>query len=335
MADRRVANSPSRAGARAETPTDIPGRGWKQALIRVKDEIKDDNVALMAAGVAFYAMLAIFPAIIAAVTIWGLLADPATIQQQVTSFTSGLPEGASSLITDQVGSATQSSSGALGWGAAIGVVGALWSASSGTKGLMNATNSAYDEQETRGFLKVRGLALLLTIGAVFFTLIAVSIIAVVPAILGAVGLGAVGENLIRWGRWPLLAVAVMGGLAVLYRYATDRDEPRWRWVTPGSVIATVVWLLASAGFAVYINLVGSSSYAETYGAIAGVIVLLLWFFLTAFSVLLGAEINAELEHQTTRDTTDGRAQPMGQRNAYVADTSPAATSDREREHVRG
>ncbi|MBW3659393.1 MAG: YihY/virulence factor BrkB family protein, partial [Actinobacteria bacterium] len=298
--------------------------------LRVKDEIKDDNVALMAGGVVFYAMLAIFPALIAAMTLWGLLADPATIQQQVASFTAGLPASAADIITEQVSEATSGTGGALGWGFAIGLVGALWTASSGMKGLMNATNSAYDEEETRGFLKLRGLALGLTFLGIVFMLFTLSLVAIVPAVLGTIGLGSVGETLVQWGRWPVLAVAVMAALSVLYRYAADRDEPKWRWTTPGAVIGTVIWLLASGAFALYVSVAGRSSYAETYGALAGVIILMLWLFLTAFSVLLGAEINAELEHQTRRDTTSGEPRPRGQRDAYVADHVP----DREVEESR-
>lgn len=309
-----------RPGAHAAAPTHIPSSGWKQILLRTKDEIKDDNVALMAAGVAFYAVLAIVPALIAAVSLWGIVADPGQIEQAVQSFAGGLPESAAQLIEDQMSSIAESSSSALGWALALSVLAALWSASSGTKGLMNAVNSAYDEDETRGFLKVRGLALALTIGGIFFGLVLIGLIAVVPAILDGLGLGATGEALVRWGRWPVLALAVIAGLAVIYRFAPDREHARWNWASIGSVIATVIWLVASAGFAWYVESFGS--YAETYGAMAGAVVLMLWLFLTAFAILLGAEINAEVEHQTRRDTTSGRPQPMGQRGAYVADTTP-------------
>lgn len=315
-------------GGRAETPTDIPKEGWKQILVRTKDEIQDDNVALMAAGVAFYAMLAIIPALIAAVTVWGLVSDPAQIQATVESFAAGLPESAANLISSQMEGIADSSSDTLGWALAASVLAALWSASTGTKGLMNAVNSAYDEKETRGFLKLRGLALALTIGAIFFGLIAIALIAVVPALLGNIGLGDAGQAAVRWGRWPILALSVIAGLAVIYRFAPDRDHPQWNWASTGSLIATVIWLVASAGFAWYVNSFGS--YDETYGSLAGVIVLMLWLFLTAFAILLGAEVNAEMEHQTRRDTTSGPSRPMGQRDAYVADTTPAEKTSRDR-----
>lgn len=312
--------SDARPGSDVTEPTDLPKAGWKQILVRTKDEIKDDNVGLMAAGVAFYAMLAIFPTMIAALTLWGLVSDPDEIRQTVEGFAGGLPSGAENILTSQMQGIAESTSGALTWALVASVLGALWSASSGTKGLINAVNSAYDEEDTRGFFRTRGLALALTVGGILFALIAISLIAIVPAVLGAVGLGDFGETLVNWGRWPLLAIVIVVGLAVIYRFAPDRDDPKWNWASVGSIVATVLWLLASAGFAWYVESFGN--YEETYGALAGVIVLMLWFFLTAFAILLGAELNAEMEHQTRRDTTRGEPDPMGERGAIVADTTP-------------
>lgn len=309
----------ARPGGEASQPADIPVQGWKQIAVRTKDEIKDDRVGLMAAGVAFYAMLALFPTIIAAVTLWGLVSDSQQIQQTVTSFSSTLPTGAADLIAEQVKRIAGNSDSSLGFALLASLAGALWSASSGTKGLMNAVNAAYDEDETRGFVKVRGTALVLTVGGIFFGLLLIGLIAVVPAVFDNVGLGRVGEAVVQWGRWPVLAIALAAGLGVIYRFAPDRDEPRWRWLTWGSSIAVVIWLAASVGFAWYVNSFGS--YGQTYGSLAGVIVLMLWFFLTAFAILVGAELNAEVEHQTIRDTTQGPPEPMGQRDAYVADTT--------------
>lgn len=312
--------SVQRPGADARTPTDIPSRGWKQILVRTKDEIREDNVALMAAGVAFYALLAIVPALVAAISIWGLVADPGQIQQTIQGFAAGLPQSAADLLTSRMQTIAEASSSSLGWALALSLVASLWAASTGTKGLMNAVNSAYDENETRGFLEVRGLAIALTIGGILFGLLLVGLIAVVPAVLGIVGLGATGEALVRWGRWPVLALAVVAALAVIYRFAPDRDHPRWEWASAGSGIATVTWLAASAGFAWYVSSFGT--YDETYGSMAGVVVLMLWLFLSSFAILIGAEINSEMERQTRRDTTSGAPQPMGERNAYVADTMP-------------
>lgn len=311
----------SQPGSDAAAPTALPRAGWRQILARTSHEIKADNVGLLAAGVAFYAMLAIVPTLIAAVTVWGLVSEPAQIEESIGGFAEALPPEAAQLVTDQVAAIAGNSSTALGWTLVASLVAALWSASSGTKGLVNAVNAAYDEDDERGFLKTRGLALALTVGGIFFALVTIGLIAVVPVVLGAVGLGSTGEALIQWGRWPLLAVVVVVGLAVIYRYAPDRDEPRWRWASVGSVVATLLWLAASAGFAWYAGTVGD--YSATYGSLAGVIVLMLWFFLTAFAILLGAELNAEIEHQTRRDTTTGPPRPMGERGAVVADTTPA------------
>ena len=313
-----------RPGVGASEPWEIPAAGWKQVLVRTKDEIKEDRVGLMAAGVAFYAMLAIFPALIAAITVWGLVSDPQQIQQTIGGFTGALPEGAATLLENQISQIASASDSALGWALAASLAGAVWSASSGTKGLMNAINAAYDEAETRGFLKVRGLALLLTVGGVFFGLLVLGLIAVLPGVLAALDLGSTFERVLGWARWPILAAALVGGLAVMYRSAPDRDRPEWSWLSWGAVVALVIWLLASAGFSWYVTSFGS--FGETYGSIAGVIVLMLWFFLTAFAVLLGAELNAEMERQTNRDTTRGDPRPMGRRGASVADAGPQGST---------
>lgn len=304
-------------GRSASSPREVPARGWKDVALRVKDEVKTDQVPLLAAGVAFYAMLALFPALIAVVSVYGLVADPADVQRQITSLTSALPESAASLIGDQLSSIVNSQSSSLSWGLALSLGGVLWSVSSGVQGLIKGLNVAYDEDESRGFVKLRGLALLLTLGAIVGAIAALGLIVVVPIVLRAVGLGAVGEWAVRIGRWPLLALLVAVGLAVVYRYGPDRHSPRWRWVGPGAAIATVLWILGSIGFSVYVNNFGS--YNQTYGSLGAVIVLLLWLFLTSFVVLLGAEIDAELEHQTARDTTVGSERPLGRRDAYVAD----------------
>ena len=307
-----------RAGRTADDPSDIPSRGWRQILQRTKSEIKDDRVTLMAAGMAFYAMLALFPALAAAITIWGLVADPAQVQRTIADAAQALPSGAADLLGEQMSRIADSSGTALGWTLVATLGGALWSASSGTKGMMEAVNAAYDEDETRGFVKVRGMALGLTLGGIFFGLLLVGLVAVVPGVLSLVGLGSLAENLVRWGRWPVLAVVVALGLAVIYRYAPDRDQPEWRWMTPGSIAAVVLWLVASAGFAFYVNSFGS--YSETYGSIAGVIVLMLWFFISALAVLVGAELNAEVERQPR-----GVAGPDDDREIDLRDPTDAAS----------
>lgn len=305
-------------GRGAETPLEIPARGWREVLKRTVAEAKDDNVPLLAAGTAYYAILALFPALISAVTLWGLFADEGQVAAQIQEFTSTLPPDTASVIQRTLDSATKPGPGALSIGAIIGLATALFSASSGVNGLIKALNAAYDEKETRKFLKLRGLALLLTVAAIAAVLVSVGLIVVVPLVLDSLGLGPVGEFLARWLRWPLLAVLVMGGLALLYRYAPDRENPKLAWISPGAIIATVLWLIGSGLFSLYAS--RSDNYTATYGASAGIIILLLWLFLTGLVVIMGAEFNAELERQTQQDTTTGPERAMGERRAQAADT---------------
>lgn len=295
--------------------------GWKAVGGRVKEQIRKDHVPLLAAGLAFYAMLGLFPALIALVTIYGLVADPAQVQRQIEALTSAVGT-AGEVIGGQMDAIVQTSPTALGWGLVASLAGVLWSASSGMQGLIKATNVAYDEPETRGFLRLRGLALLLSLGAILFMAFAIGLVAIVPPLLDQLGFGAIGRFMAQVARWVLLALGMVVGLGVVYRYAPDRDEPKWRWVNPGAVIGTALWLIASALFSLYISNFGS--YNETYGALGGVIVLLLWLFLTSFVVLLGAEINAEAELQTLEDTTTGEPEPRGERGAVKADRAPEA-----------
>ena len=308
-------------GEQAEKPTDIPAQGWKQIVKRAWAEGKDDHVSLLAGGVAYYAFLAIFPALIAAVTLYGLFASPEQVTTQVENVASGLPDNAKSLLTSTLENIASGGSGALSFGLVISVAAALFSASAGMQGLMKAVNAAYDEDETRGFLKLRGTALLLTFGAIVFVLLAIGIIAVLPVIFGALGLGSFATILLGVARFVGLALLVVGALAVVYRFGPDRDDPQFKWTSLGAAVATVVWILASLAFSLYVNNFGS--YGETYGALAGVVVLLIWLYLTAYIVLLGAEINSESEQQTKKDTTKGEPQPMGDRDAVKADTQPS------------
>jgi membrane protein len=307
-------------GVHATKPTEIPARGWKQVLKRAWAENKADNMSIIAGGVAFFGFLAVFPALIAIISIYGLVASPSTVTTQVESFSKSLPRSAADLISQQLTTITSHSGGALTIGLVVSILGALWSASGGVSHLMTAVNIAYDETENRGFLRLRLTSLALTLGAIVFVLITFGLVAVVPAVLSALPLGVAGTVLAQVVRWVLLLAVMAGSLAVLYRVAPDRDAPRFRWVSLGSVVVTVVWAIVSLLFSFYVNNFGS--YDKTYGAIAGVIVLMLWLYLTCYLVLLGAEINSETEHQTAHDTTEGEPLPMGRRNATVADTLP-------------
>ena len=306
------------AGREADRPSEIPPRGWFAVLRRVKAEVKQDNATLLAAGVAFYAMLAIFPAIIAVVTIYGMVADPAQVESQVGEFAKSLPAGADQLLTTQLESVTSAGRQSLSIGLVVSLLAVLWTASGGVQGLVKGLNLVYDEQESRGFLKLRGLSLLLTLGSILMAVVAIALVAVFPAVVDDLGLGRTGQMAASVARWVVLALLVLLALAVLYRHAPDRADPRWRWVSWGAVVALVLWLLGSIGFSWYVDNFGK--YNQTYGALAAVIILLLWLFLSAFVVLLGAELDAETERQTARDTTTGPPEPMGRRGAEVADS---------------
>ncbi len=308
------------AGADAERPTEIPPRGWLQILRRSWQESKADNVPLLAAGVAFFGFLSLFPALIATLTVYGLVVSPAKARRQVDQYASALPPESRKVLSDQLTSVAQDNHRALGFGLLVSVLLALWSASGGMSNLVKAINIAYDEDEKRGFVKQRTIALLLTLGAVVFMIVTLGLVALLPAVLGHLPLGEVGRLIVQVGRWVALVLAVMVALAVLYRTAPDRDAPRFRWVSLGAMAATVLWVLGSAGFSFYVSNFGK--YSKTYGAIAGVAVLMLWLYLTSYLVLLGAEINAESEQQTVRDTTKGEPQPLGERGAVKADSVP-------------
>jgi len=307
-----------RPGDQAAVPTQIPPKGWWQVTRRAFKESSADNVGILAGGIAYAAFLALFPALIAGISLFGLVADPATIAQQAEGVLAALPETAQPLLRDQIVALTQTPSGALSFSLVVSILLALWSASAGTSSLMTGINIAYDEQESRNFFKLRGTALLLTLGAIIFVLITLALVAVVPAALNALQLGTFINVIVQIVRWALLVVLVVVALAVVYRMAPDRDAPQFKWTSIGALVAAALWVLASVGFSLYVNNFGS--YNKTYGALAGVVVLLLWLYLTGYIILLGAEINAESEKQTKQDTTTGPPVPMGERRAEAADT---------------
>ena len=307
-------------GIHAEKPTQIPWRGWKQILKRAWAENKADNMPIIGGGVAFFGFLAIFPALIAMISLYGLVASPETVAQQVEDISAQLPATPRTLIEEQLTAIVNNSGSALTLGLVVSILAALWSASGGVGNLITAVNLAYDEVETRNVVKLKLMSLALTLGAIVFVIVSFALVAVVPAVFDALPLGIVGTVLAQVVRWVLLLAVFAGALAVLYRVAPDRDAPRFRWVSLGAVVVTVMWAIVSVGFSIYVDSFGS--YDKTYGAIAGVIVLMLWLYLTCYLVLLGAEINAEAEHQTAHDTTEGEPRPMGGRDAEMADTLP-------------
>jgi membrane protein len=316
------ATSPDRLGhargREARAPKDIPARGWKDILWRVKDQVKEDRLSIIAAGVAFYALLAVFPGLIALVAIYGLAFDPAQVEQQVSQLKGVLPPEATDVLLAQLHDLTTTSSTALGFGAIAGILLALWSASAGMRTLMEALNVAYDEEERRGTIAFYGTALLLTLGAIFGAVLAISLVVALPVALKFLGLGDALKWLITAGSAAILVVTIMLGLAIVYRFGPSREKPRWRWVSWGAVIATLLWIVGSALFSLYVTRFGN--YNETYGSVGAIVILLMWFLLSSYAVLIGAELNAEMERQTRKDTTSGGDKPMGGRGAYAADT---------------
>jgi membrane protein len=313
-----VRDDHARHGRDADRPQQIPTAGWRDVLWRVKGEVSKDNLSMVAAGVAFYGLLAIFPAIAAMVSIYGLVADPQTIEQQMSAMSGMLPEQAQGIIRSQLSRVASGASGALSFAAIIGLLATLWSANKGTKALMEALNIVYDEEEKRGFIKLNLISLALTLGILLFLIVALALIAVLPALFGNLGLPETVRQWASWLRWPILAVVFIIAIACLYSIAPSRDVPKWRWVSWGAVLATMLWLIGSVLFSWYVANFGS--YNETYGSIGAVIVLMMWFWVSAYIILIGAEVNAEMEHQTERDTTRGEREPRGRRGAYVADT---------------
>jgi len=308
----------SARGREARSPAEIPKRGWRDVALRVKERMSRDRLSIIAAGVAFYALMAVFPALAALVAIYGLAFDPQQVSNQVASLGSVLPKEAADILLGQLNDLVQTSSTALGIGAAVGVLLAVWSTSSGVRTLMDALNVAYDEEERRGTIKFYAVALFLTLAALVGMAILIALIVAIPVGTKFLGLGPVAELAASIVRWPIVALWVMFGLAVLYRFGPSRQQPRWAWVSHGAIIATVLWLVGSVLFSVYVSYF--ASYNKTYGSAGAVVILLTWFLLSSYVVLIGAEINAESERQTRRDTTSGDEHPLGQRGAHAADT---------------
>jgi membrane protein len=324
-----MSNESSR-GHSADKPRDIPAQGWKDIALRVKDQLNYDHVQVVSAGVAFYFFLALFPALAAAVSIYGLLVSPEQVEQQMSQLTSALPEQAHQMISEILHQLAGESDSNLGWTLVISILLSLYSANKGIAAVFEGVNIAYDELDERGFLKKNGIELLFTLGAIVVGLLAIAIIGAWPGMVGNLGLPSVLQTLISWGRWIVLALIISLSLGLIYKVAPDRDNPEFKWVSWGAGIATLLWIGGSLLFSWYVNNFGS--YDETYGSFAAIVILMLWFFLTAYIIILGAEINSEMEHQTRKDTTTGEDEPMGQRNAFHADNVAGSSEEKERKH---
>ncbi len=305
-------------GRAAWRPHGIPRAGWRDILLRVGARIGRDYVSLMAAGVAFFGLLSLFPALATLASLAGLLFDPGIVERQIAGLGGVAPSQPVEVIRGQAARLAEQQTGTLGLTAVISLAISFFFGSRGVDNLIDGINMAHGEKETRNIVWRNVVSLGLTALLMLLALFALGLTVAVPTLAGLVGLGDRTDLIVTWGRWPLIALLVMTGLGLLYRYGPARRPPRWSWTTPGAAIATTVWLAGSLLFSFFVRNFGS--YEPTFGAIAGVVILLLWMWLSSFVVLVGAQLNAEMEHQTRRDTTRGKIRPMGERDAYMADT---------------
>ena len=308
----------STRGRTAERPQQIPPLGWWDIAWRVAKRLGSDNVTLVAGGVAMYTLLSVFPGLAAAVSIYGMFATPADVVEHMKAFSGVLPPGVWEIFRTQLQNLTRHAQSTLSIAAAIGLLIALWSARSAMSALMTAANVAYGELEKRGFFRQILISLLLTLGAVVGFLLMLLLGIVIPLALHILGTRFWVQTAADVLQWMLLWGFAVLGLAVVYRYAPAREHAQWRWVTWGSATAATLWLGASALFAFYVRTF--ASYGKTYGALGGIVAMLMWFYISSLMVVLGAEINSEMERQTKEDTTTGPPTPLGQRGAYAADT---------------
>ncbi|MCJ2015200.1 YihY/virulence factor BrkB family protein [Methylobacterium sp. J-076] len=312
-----VARREADRGRRASSPTEIPASGWKDILLRTYRDVGENRIMLVSAGVTFFTLLAIFPAVAALVSLYGLVADPSTIAGQLRSLQGILPQGALEIVGEQVARLNEKGSTTLGLSLFVGLALSVWSANGGMKHVFDALNLVYNEREKRPFVTLNLVSLAFTAGALLLLTLALASVVVVPLVLSFIGLGE-GAWWLSLLRWPVLVVAVLFALALLYRYGPSRDAPRWRWATPGSALAALLWLGGSLLFSWYVANFGK--YNQTYGSLGAAIGFMTWIWLSTTIVLLGAQVNAEMEHQTAEDTTVGRPAPLGTRRAKMADT---------------
>ena len=314
--------SPHDRGQAATAPQEIPARGWFDVGKRTARKFSENELLSEAAGVTFYALLSLFPAITAIVSIYGLFADPATIQSHLDAASGLLPSGGMQIIDEQVKRLTASPAGGLSVGAIVGVLAALWSANQGTKAMFSALNDVYGEREGRGFVKLTALSLAFTVGGILVMLLGIALLVVLPLAFRFIGLDAVFDLVDHVARWPIILIAIMAALALLYRYGPSRRIARWRWVTWGGAIGALAWVGLSIGFSWYVEHFGS--YNKTYGSLGAIIGFMTWIWLSTTVLLLGAQINAELETQTAADSTVGGNKPLGSRGAKAADNVAVA-----------
>ena len=293
-------------------------RGWKDILWRTYNQIGEDRLLAVGAGAVFYLLLAMFPAITAFVSSYGLFANTRTIAENLAALSNVIPQGGLAIIQEQVVRLTQTSNSALGFGFFFGLALALWSANAGMKAIIDALNVVYDEGEKRSFIKLNLVSLAFTLGALVFLAAALSAVVILPLALSWLGFESMTGQLLAIFRWPALMVVVLLWLAVLYRFGPSRREAKWRWISTGSIVAMLLWIGGSALFSWYLS--NFADYDATYGSLGAAIGLMMWLWLSVIVILVGGELNAEIEHQTAIDTTTGGEKPLGTRGAVMADT---------------
>jgi membrane protein len=312
-------------GRGAETPTEIPPKGWKDVLWRTYHEISEDRVTMVAAAVTYFLLLSMVPALTALVSIYGLFTDPATVTSHVQSLSTVVPEGGMTIIEEQLTRLSSTGETTLGFALLLSLGIALWSASAGVKTLFEAMNIAYEERESRSFIKLNATALLFTLAGLLAVVAMLGVAVVVPVVFNVLGLGSGLEWLVQIGSYVVLALFLLGGIAVLYRFGPSRQKAQWKWVTPGALFAVAAIIIVSILFSWYAS--NFANYNETYGSLGGLIALLTWIWISMTVLIIGAELNSEAEHQTRTDTTTGTDDPMGQRNATMADTVGSAVGE--------
>jgi membrane protein len=304
-------------GRHADKPTEVPKKGWLDVFWRTKQQLEEDNLSIVAAGVAFYAFVAVVPALAVGIAVYALVADASDLAGQLQLLARVVPAEVMPMLEEQVTRIATDNTSA-GISAALGVLIALYSSANATKAIMSGLNIAYDETEKRGFVKLSLMAIGLTFGMIIGLILAFGLLAVLPGVLDNLGLSGGAEMFLNVIRWPILIGLFMLGVASVYRYGPCREKAEWKWVSPGAIMAAVLWVIGSALFSLYVSKFGS--YDKTYGSLGAVVVFLMWLYLTAYVILLGAELNSEMERQTVKDTTTGPDKPMGERNAFAADT---------------
>jgi membrane protein len=309
-------------GRRAVSPFEIPLTGWKDIAWRTYEEIGNDRLLAVSAGVVFYGLLALFPAITALVSSYALFAEAGTIGRHLALAAALMPAGAFGIVEEQIARITQTGGGGLSLAFIIGLLIAIWSANAGMKAMIDALNVIYEEKEKRSFVRLNLISLVMTLAILSFLLVAIGAVIVLPLVFAWLGMQGSAEWALSLLRWPAIMLVISVGLAMLYRFGPSRDDAQWRWLSVGAVVATLLWVIGSALFSWYLS--NFANYNETYGSLGAGIGLMMWLWLTSISILLGAEINAEIEHQTAQDTTKGPKKPLGRRGAAMADSVGAA-----------